>query len=91
MNDLLDRFEGMNAAEWDEDEEAPIPGPKTTAPAPVHLPTDGGLAASRLSVLPKLETANQSSDERQEITPMVKLEFGKMVDEEVRLSSHLRD
>jgi hypothetical protein len=91
MNELLDRFEGMNAAEWDEDEGSPISRPKSTAPAPAHLPTGGGLAASRLSVLPDLETENQSSDERQEITPVVKLEFGKMVHEEVRLSSHLRN
>jgi hypothetical protein len=90
MNELLDRFEGMNAAEWDEDEGSPISRPNSTAPAPAH-PTGGGLAASSLSVLPDLETANQSSDERQEITHVVKLEFGKMVDEEVRLSSHLRN
>ena len=52
--DGLDRFEGINAAEWDEVPES------------------------------------QSSAEQQEITP-TRLEFGKMENEKVRLSSYLQD
>jgi hypothetical protein len=51
----LDRFEGINAAEWDEVPES------------------------------------QSPAEEQEITPTRRLEFSKIENEKVRLSSYLRD
>jgi hypothetical protein len=53
--DVLDRFEGINAAEWDK--------------------------------VPK----SQNSAKQRKITPMMRLEFGKIENEKVRLSSYLRD
>jgi hypothetical protein len=53
--DILDRFEGINAAEWDE------------------VPESQKLA------------------EQRKVTPITRLEFGKMENEKVRLCYYLQD
>jgi hypothetical protein len=80
----LENVEGVNAAEWDE--VSVTSRRKPTAPAPVR-PTlgGGGLASSRFSVLAnKEEPKPQAPTKKQEITPEMEKEFGKLVSEKVR-------
>lgn len=77
----LENMEGTNAAEWDEVPVGSRPTP-AVAPAPVR-PALGGLASSRFSVLAENEESKPQIH-KNGITPAMKKEFGKMVDEKVR-------
>jgi len=71
----LDRVEGINAADWEE--ESVIS--RQRAPPPKSKPV-GGLANSRFAVL------DDENDQEQQVEKLARLEVGKMVDERVSLS-----
>lgn len=72
VSDGLDRVEGMNAAEWEE--ESVVSRPRTT----IAKPKIGGLATSRYAVL------DEVSDQQKQIEKLARAEVGKMVNEKVR-------
>lgn len=71
VSDGLDRVEGMNAAEWEE--ESVVSRPRTT----IAKPKIGGLATSRYAVL------DEVSDQQKQIEKLARAEVGKMVNEKV--------
>jgi hypothetical protein len=83
----VDEIEKVNAAEWDE---VPI----TRAKPPSRPYVGGGLASSRFAVLAELDTKSVASEpepERREITSAMEKEFGKMLDEKVRIYFNLEN
>jgi hypothetical protein len=75
----LDKFENMNAAEWDE---VPVTRPKTVAPAPVR-PSVGGLTASRFAVIADADSKSESSSLPEVAQGMTREEVDRLVDEKV--------
>jgi len=77
----LDKFENMNAAEWDE---VPVTRPKTVAPAPIR-PAFGGLTASRFAVIAEADSKSESSSQPETRQGMTREEVDRLVDEKVRI------